>query len=842
MKLKKLVSLLMACVMLMGSALAVNESNIIAYTGAYDAEQYPAREISAVFTEQEVTVDGKKEDAYGEGYAFGGEDGAASGTLYIAWNGPVLYLLVEVKDETPAATEEAEAALGANPAFPAQADSVTFGIDLYNDKVVYETDTIGTFNVDVNGALHYYRNAFIPSLGSVMGDPIHPEYQNRILGYAAAAEGDSAYTVEVAFDIEAIGADNDSVLGIEVQLNDAVSYEKLPAAEGETVAEGAVARVVNHAFLSHAQTELYAAINDSSPNCLDWANLTLAGKPEGEAGAFSTWRIDNTLRYLDSIAFPKEVYTAESQAALDAARAEAQQALIGAEGDMAVITAAADKLDEAIRALRWADTRYPDPDEFEDVMTLPNPYQFFQSERTVKTKEDWEERRKEILDLAQFYEYGYKPAAPLKSEIVNVTHYNPGDSYTTLLWGFWEYTVNVTNPMDIITLAITDGGVTAQMDFTVYLPTAEQLAASGHTQGGIPVLLSYDGSNDAYLNAGIAVVQVPAGSAGDSRTNEYAWGTRSGAFYELYPYSRNGEGALKEVSSEMAAAWAASRVIDALEKIGEYDNEYTKEIDSLIDPAKLAVTGFSINGKYAFVAAVFDERIGICIPGAAGASGPSPWRYVYTGHVYDWTGTDFAPKEGQTSSPVQVAFGTEVMANSVRHNRVRETELFRQFLTAGNFYKRLPGAYGFGTRLPYDQNDLIATLAPRAIVLVNTVNDCNDGSEADALGLEVTKSVYSALGYDADALVRFNYRGVQDGEPHGTDPVQYQRNAAYINSYYMGEALSEETDAWLSTDPFMLNICDGQTATPFDYYYGGFDTITGGDGENPGWYFYTIGE
>ncbi|MBQ6646083.1 MAG: hypothetical protein IJM56_05310, partial [Clostridia bacterium] len=149
MKLKKLVSLLMACVMLMGSALAVNESNIIAYTGAYDAEQYPAREISAVFTEQEVTVDGKKEEAYGEGYAFGGEDGAASGTLYTAWNGPVLYLLVEVKDETPAAIEEAEAALGANPAFPAQADSVTFGIDLYNDKVVYETDTIGTFNVDV---------------------------------------------------------------------------------------------------------------------------------------------------------------------------------------------------------------------------------------------------------------------------------------------------------------------------------------------------------------------------------------------------------------------------------------------------------------------------------------------------------------------------------------------------------------------------------------------------------------------------------------------------------------------------------------------------------------------
>ena len=46
--------------------------------------------------------------------------------------------------------------------------------------------------------------------------------------------------------------------------------------------------------------------------------------------------------------------------------------------------------------LRWADTKYPDPDEFEDQMTLPNPYQFFNSDRLVENNEDWEERREEI--------------------------------------------------------------------------------------------------------------------------------------------------------------------------------------------------------------------------------------------------------------------------------------------------------------------------------------------------------------------------------------------------------------------------------------------------------------
>ena len=75
-------------------------------------------------------------------------------------------------------------------------NSVTFGIDLYNDKVVYETDTIGTFNVDINGGFHFYRNANIPSLGSVIGDPIHPEYQNRVLACAAVAESALGFSHE----------------------------------------------------------------------------------------------------------------------------------------------------------------------------------------------------------------------------------------------------------------------------------------------------------------------------------------------------------------------------------------------------------------------------------------------------------------------------------------------------------------------------------------------------------------------------------------------------------------------------------------------------------------------
>ncbi|MBQ8136400.1 MAG: hypothetical protein IJ174_03110, partial [Clostridia bacterium] len=542
-----------------------------------------------------------------------------------------------------------------------------------------------------------------------------------------------------------------------------------------------------------------------------------------------------------SIAFAKDVYTPETQAKLDEARTQAQALLDAGSRDMDAVKAAADQLIAALDGLRWADTRYPDPYDLPENMTLPNPYRFFGKERVVESAADWEERRAEILDLALFYEYGYKPDAPETIEITGITHFAPGDVRTILFWGFWPMDITVDCPTDVVTLAITDGGVTANLEYTVYLPSSEQLAAAGREDGKCPVILSFDGDNAIYRSAGFAVVECPAGSGGDGRTNEYAWGQRTGAFYELYPYSRNGEGALHEVSSEMAAAWSASRVIDSLSLVAACDLPYADEIASGVDPEQLAVTGFSINGKYAFVSALFDERIDVCIPGAAGATGPSPWRYVYTGHVYDWTGTIFAPQEGVAAPALQVSWGTETLGNSVRHNRVRETEVFRKFLTPRNFYKRLPGAWGYAARLPYDQSDLVATLAPRAILLVNTVNDYNDGAEADALGLEIAKSVYRNLGLDADALIRFNYRSVQDGDPHGTDDAQRARTAAYLRSFFFGEAMDAETEAWLNTDPFLLPVSDG--ATPFDTYYGGFNTITGGqDGVEgrDGWYYYAF--
>ena len=197
-------------------------------------------------------------------------------------------------------------------------------------------------------------------------------------------------------------------LGLEVVINDArtpTEEEKVPGTDawGQPVI---TSTVENRIWWSHRNDSLYDVINDSDPRNLDWGTLTLAGWDGSAAFAFSSWRISNTIRFLDSVAFAKDVYTAETQARLDAARAAAQALLDSGSTDQAAVDAAADELIAALDGLRWADTKYPDPADLPEIMTLPDPYRFFAGDRTVETAEDWAERRAEILDLAQFYEYG----------------------------------------------------------------------------------------------------------------------------------------------------------------------------------------------------------------------------------------------------------------------------------------------------------------------------------------------------------------------------------------------------------------------------------------------------
>ena len=756
---------------------------------------FPPEEMHAVFVgansdgSSVISVDGVRDAAYPDvgvavdnaknGEANADIETTTNGMLSSAWDGRTLYLLVEVNDNTPS-FNLALPDWGASDA--TNFDGVEFAIDFWNDKVDKFEDDDGIFTISRDGKLSYAPNNFVVNHQSVHAFKNGREYSNRIKDFAVTST-ENGYIVELALEIYGAPLQNGQSFGIDVMIGDS------PEADA-----GRDARV----YWSHEDNTYRASSQDGN---LDWGNVILSGWNGVDAFSYSDWNLTNPIRWAESISLPVGVWTEESESELNNALANGHSVLesVGdstSASSQALIDVAATRLENAIANLRWADTRYPDPMDLPSQFNLPNPWTFFDG-TPVESPDEWwgpEGRRNEILDLAQFYEYGYKPAAPDGFIVTGITEVpaNPGFCFPS---GFCFIPPSPAHPA--IDVEITYGDVSAPMSFDLYVPDAEQLAASGHTDGPVPVILSFGGYIPEYLEAGYAVLNVPTSVTTDDRNNP--WGARSGTFRTFFPYSRDNDP--NEISNEMAAAWGASRAIDALEIIVN-DNMPLLSLggaSDVVSAENLVVTGFSINGKYAFVSGVYDDRIDVTIPSAAGATGPAPYRYISIGHEYSW---------GESA-------GTEVMGDTIRHNPGRTTELFRRFLEPQRFYMRKDGSWGYGDRLPFDQNDLVATLAPRAIVLNHTIDDYGDDSEGDALSLTVSKIIYKWLGYDADDLVKFNFR--PEGG-HGEDAGHRARAAEYLDHYFYGIAMSEEVATHLNTDPFLE---DGA----YDTYFGGMETI-----------------
>jgi hypothetical protein len=248
-----------------------------------------------------------------------------------------------------------------------------------------------------------------------------------------------------------------------------------------------------------------------------------------------------------------------------------------------------------------------------------------------------------------------------------------------------------------------------------------------------------------------------------------------------------------------------------------------KKMKDVVDYQKIATDGFSINGKYAFVSAVFDERINLAIPGAAGATGPQTWRYDARGNEYSWG----APG------------GAELIADNVLHNPGRTNEVFRRFLSHFRWYQPLRGidangdiSHGFAERLPFDNHELVAALYPRAIIERNTFNDYNDGSEADAISMQAALLVYRHLiakswgehktpagrVASAEDLIKFNYRATGG---HGSDPIQAQREAQYMAWYFYDKPMNNTFASHLNTDPFLNDVLVSGGSNSYERHYGG---------------------
>lgn len=99
---------------------------------------------------------------------------------------------------------------------------------------------------------------------------------------------------------------------------------------------------------------------------------------------------------------------------------------------------------------------------------------------------------------------------------------------------------------------------------------------------------------------------------------------RKGAFYDLYPYGKESESQTGEL---MAWAWAASKVLDAMEKGLADAFGFNKDLS--------IVTGVSRWGKATAVCGAFENRFRLTVPVCSGAGGLALWNYFSEGKSYD---------------------------------------------------------------------------------------------------------------------------------------------------------------------------------------------------------------
>jgi hypothetical protein len=386
------------------------------------------------------------------------------------------------------------------------------------------------------------------------------------------------------------------------------------------------------------------------------------------------------------------------------------------------------------------------------IRPLPDPFQSVNGERDSWFT-SWEQRRNEIKAGIEKYEIGPKPDC---SDCTITATYTPpaaGSSTGSL-------TVNVTRNGKSLTL--TSG---------VYIP---QGVGSGPFPALIPMeIASFNwngytfnfpaptppdyGSLPASVFQGLPIATVGYVS---TQVTGYAFTSPSDhtadPFYQLYPEYCEGVCTGTSNQGEYAAwSWGVSRLIDGME-IATHQS-----VNPLpIDMKHLAVTGCSFAGKMALYAGAFDERIALTIAQESGGGGATSWRVSHDiepqGTVEDVDDTNYDWFAGQ----------------------------MQQFAGA-NVYK-----------LPVDQHELMAMVAPRALLETGNSGQYWLSNGSNYVASRATQKIYDTLGIGD----RFGFY-LDGNHPHcGTLPAESPVIASFVNKFMLGQT-TVNTDVHVYPNP-----------------------------------------
>jgi endo-1,4-beta-xylanase len=723
-----------------------------------------SRELNAVFTPTPIQVDGKAEDAWRKAAPSDIaicinpqrtaqlSDCKVSGSIRALWNGPILYLLFSVTDPDVSTASPQET----------KRSGVQVYVDQYDDKFPKFEEDDGYFVVSAAGQQTGNRtNAGLPYYPAV--------WSTHLLSYAAAPRtgptgSPIGYIVEAAWAIGDRPLKNGTKIGVEFVIN-AVSNSST-------------------AF----QVYWSSGNNKGTDDNTMWGDVILTGYDGTSPMQLNTFMLQQNIAKArpsssSATGLVRGIWTDESR--VDRALAVGQTALRTATKQLE-IDSANTVLDAALRALRRSG-KYPDPYDLPEGKTLPDPFTFFNGAK-VRYVADWDKRRAEIRDLAQYYEFGYMPAPP--EGLTAVSAPNPRDPATSRS----------------ITVTVQDRGKTASFAPILYLPS------SGTPPYPVIVQETFTASlppSPAFLAGGYAVLNIPTwdnlsfnlhGVAGDD-------GNHTGAFFALYPYRLDRDGNDRGVL--LAWAWGASRGVDALQYLAAHDSAYA----NLLDLKKLVVTGFSRWGKAALLAGFLDDRFQVTAPGGSGSGGAAPYRYDSFGNV-PFRKAPFGNQYPWGRSP-----GAETLGDHVRHQTHNSNEMIRRFLndiTPSPVEPRMyrTETWGYGNRLPFDHHEMIAGIAPRAVLIDNTNDDYADNAEGDAIGYEGAKPVFQFLGTPQNLALDL-YMG---GGGHSLKTPQALNIVNFGNMVLFGKPLADDVRKQLTTDPYL-------NAGTYERYYGGLRTM-----------------
>jgi len=231
----------------------------------------------------------------------------------------------------------------------------------------------------------------------------------------------------------------------------------------------------------------------------------------------------------------------------------------------------------------------------------------------------------------------------------------------------------------------------------------------------------------------------------------------SDPFYQLYPELCAGtcNGNVSNSGQYAAWSWGVSRLIDGM------DIATRQAVNPLpIDMKHLAVTGCSYAGKMALFAGAFDERVALTIPQESGGGGAPAWRVTHEIEAYG------ASEDIQRTS-------------------------YDWF--AGQM-KQFAGDNGY--KLPTDHHELMAMVAPRALLETGNTDFYWLSNRSNYITARATQQIYNTFGIGD----RFGF--YIDGR-HGhcaTLPAEAPAIAAFVDKFLLGDTAAN-TDVEVTPYP-----------------------------------------